>query len=95
MRIIAREERGALVLISDANPGPMAASLTGTRKDGGRPSLLLRDNGIGAQILVDLGISRLILLSNTPRTIVGAEGYGLHIVGQRPVSGCAEWGREG
>ena len=40
----------------------------------------LRDYGIGAQILVDLGIKNIRLLTNNPRKIVGLEGYGLHVV---------------
>jgi len=40
----------------------------------------LRDYGIGAQILVDLGIKDIRLLTNNPRKIVGLEGYGLHVV---------------
>jgi len=40
----------------------------------------LRDYGIGAQILVDLGIQKIRLLTNNPRKIVGLEGYGLHVV---------------
>ncbi len=40
----------------------------------------LRDYGIGAQILVDLGLRRIRLLTNNPRKIVGVEGYGLSVV---------------
>jgi len=40
----------------------------------------LRDYGIGAQILVDLGIKRIRLLTNNPRKIVGLQGYGLEVV---------------
>jgi len=40
----------------------------------------LRDYGIGAQILADLGLGKIRLLTNNPRKIVGLEGYGLHIV---------------
>ncbi|MBU0570865.1 MAG: bifunctional 3,4-dihydroxy-2-butanone-4-phosphate synthase/GTP cyclohydrolase II [Candidatus Omnitrophica bacterium] len=40
----------------------------------------LRDYGIGAQILVDLGLKKIILLTNNPRKVVGLEGYGLHVV---------------
>jgi 3,4-dihydroxy 2-butanone 4-phosphate synthase/GTP cyclohydrolase II len=50
-----------------------------------RPQPVLRDYGIGAQILVDLGVRDMILLSNTTRTVVGLEGYGLNIVDQRPL----------
>ncbi len=45
----------------------------------------LRDYGIGAQILLDLGVHDMVLLSNHPRTIVGIDGYGLNIVDQRPI----------
>ena len=45
----------------------------------------LRDYGIGAQILVDLGLKRLRLLTNNPRKIVGLEGYGLRVVERVPI----------
>jgi 3,4-dihydroxy 2-butanone 4-phosphate synthase/GTP cyclohydrolase II len=45
----------------------------------------LRDYGVGAQILVDLGVSKLRLMTNNPRKIVGLEGYGLHVVERVPL----------
>ena len=45
----------------------------------------LRHYGIGAQILVDLGLTRLRYLTNNPKKIVGIEGYGLHVVERVPL----------
>jgi 3,4-dihydroxy 2-butanone 4-phosphate synthase/GTP cyclohydrolase II len=45
----------------------------------------LRDYGIGAQILVDLGLSSIRLLTNNPKKIVGLEGYGLRVTEQLPI----------
>jgi len=45
----------------------------------------LREYGLGAQILVDLGIRKIRLLTNNPKKIVGLEGYGLEVVEQVPV----------
>ncbi|MBI5207293.1 MAG: bifunctional 3,4-dihydroxy-2-butanone-4-phosphate synthase/GTP cyclohydrolase II [Candidatus Firestonebacteria bacterium] len=45
----------------------------------------LRDYGIGAQILVDLGLSSIKLLTNNPRKIIGLEGYGLKVVKRIPI----------
>ena len=45
----------------------------------------LRDYGIGAQILVDLGVRNIKLLTNNPRKIVGLEGYGLRVIERIPL----------
>lgn len=45
----------------------------------------LRDYGVGAQILLDLGLSSIRLLTNNPRKIVGLEGYGLEVTGREPL----------
>lgn len=48
----------------------------------------LRDYGVGAQILVDLGLTKLRLLTNNPRKIAGLEGYGLKVVDRVPIEIC-------
>lgn len=45
----------------------------------------LRDYGIGAQILVDLGVRKIKLLTNNPKKIIGLEGYGLKIINRVPI----------
>jgi len=45
----------------------------------------LRDYGVGAQILAELGVHDMILLTNTRHTLVALEGYGLSVVGERPI----------
>jgi 3,4-dihydroxy 2-butanone 4-phosphate synthase/GTP cyclohydrolase II len=45
----------------------------------------LREYGLGAQILADLGLKKIRLLTNNPRKVVGLEGYGLEIVEQAPI----------
>jgi 3,4-dihydroxy 2-butanone 4-phosphate synthase/GTP cyclohydrolase II len=45
----------------------------------------LRSYGIGAQVLVDLGVKKMRLITNNPKKMVGLEGYGLSIVEQVPI----------
>jgi len=52
---------------------------------GEAPDMDLRSYGIGAQILADLGIHDMILLTNAHRNVVAIEGYGINIVGERPI----------
>jgi len=85
MRLIAEAGRGVVVLIRE----PHRLSLTDrirARLDGREESgAQLRDYGVGAQILLDLGVRSLTLLSTTQRTVIGLQGYGLAISGQRPI----------
>ena len=50
----------------------------------------LREYGIGAQILTDLGLTTIKLMTNNPRKIVGIEGYGLKVTGREPIEICTE-----
>ncbi len=85
MRQIDEEGRGVVVLIRE--PRPMALS-DRVRKKLGEPQKTpqeLRDYGIGAQILLDLGVKKMVLLSNTERNIVGLDGYGLSVSETRAI----------
>ena len=84
MRMIAREGRGVVVLLREAAPGTLAARVRSLASSP-RPMGQLRDYGIGAQILVDLGVRDMVLLTNRHRTIVGLEGYGLNVVEERRI----------
>ena len=85
MRMIANEGRGAIVLIRDTAPNSLSERVR-LMVGSPRPIYSLRDYGIGAQILVDLGVKDMILISNTHRTVIGLEAYGLNIVEQREVA---------
>jgi 3,4-dihydroxy 2-butanone 4-phosphate synthase/GTP cyclohydrolase II len=87
MRMIEQEGRGAVVLIRDTRPHALSDRVR-LLDSHPAPRHFLRDYGIGAQILVDLGIRDMVLLSNTRRTVVGLDGYGLNIVDQRPIDGA-------
>ena len=79
MQLIADEGRGVLVLLRDL-------TMKLTLDDEASPQTL-RQYGLGAQILSSLGLSELILLTNSPKPkVVGLEAYGLSINGTRKIS---------
>ncbi|MDE8345803.1 MAG: 3,4-dihydroxy-2-butanone-4-phosphate synthase, partial [Acidocella sp.] len=82
---IAAAGRGVVVLIRENRPTAISERIRDL-VDGKRTSAALRDYGIGAQILNDLEVHDMILLSNHKRNIVGLEGYGLNVVEQRAVA---------
>ncbi len=86
MEMIAREGRGVIVLLRESRPANLSAVLT-ARSDGkgGEAGTELRDYGVGAQILLDLGVRRMVLLTNRKKTIISLEGYGLTVVGSLPI----------
>jgi 3,4-dihydroxy 2-butanone 4-phosphate synthase/GTP cyclohydrolase II len=97
MQIINQEKKGVILYMNQEGRGIglvdkiRAYSLQDKGLDtveanealGHKPDL--RDYGIGAQILVDLGIKNIRLLTNNPRKIVGLEGYGLQVVERVPL----------
>ena len=90
MRIIGERGRGVVILIRE--PRQSRVSELVKARSGGAEMSGLRDYGVSAQILLDLGVHNLILLHNTEWTIVGLNGYGLRVVGQEPIPQAARVG---
>ncbi len=90
MREISREGRGVIVLIRDTKDTSITDVLTRDPEE--RMSNMLKEYGVGAQILVDLGVKDMTILTRSPvKKLIGLDGYGLNLVGQRtiPTEGAA------
>ena len=81
MSEIGRTGAGLIVLLMQSDSESL------TKEIGGAPrtEMDLRAYGIGAQILADLGVHDMTLLTNAHRNVVAVEGYGLNIVGEQPI----------
>lgn len=83
--VIAREGRGVVVYMGQPCGG-LALPTGPDDKQELRPAVMdFRAYGLGAQILASLGLKKIVLLSSTKRRVVALDGYGLEIVGQRPL----------
>ncbi len=79
MKLIAAEGRGALILLRDTTMKLQTGDAVSPQT--------LRQYGLGAQILSSLGLSKLVLLTNSPQPkVVGLDAYGLEIVGTHKIS---------
>lgn len=80
MEIIAEEGRGVVCLFREPRKQLFAEEEAGPR--------IVKNTGLGAQMLSNMGLTRLILLTDSPRTTyMGIDAYGLEIVGTRPILG--------
>ena len=84
MKVIGDEGRGVVVLIRDTR-STTVSTLVGKIAQETVTQGSLRDLGIGAQILLDLGVSEMILLSNAERAYVGLDGFGLRVTERRSI----------
>ncbi|MFT4977559.1 MAG: 3,4-dihydroxy 2-butanone 4-phosphate synthase/GTP cyclohydrolase II [Myxococcota bacterium] len=95
LRKIADEGQGLLVYLhvngsysADAALGMIREHLRLPEEEGPAPSSddALRDLGVGAQIMVNLGVRKLRLMTNNPRKLMGLEGFGLEVVERVPLA---------
>ncbi|HWK38245.1 MAG TPA: 3,4-dihydroxy-2-butanone-4-phosphate synthase [Hyphomicrobium sp.] len=90
LRMIEREGRGVVVLIRDLRPNSLSEWVAGRAQpklsmEGARERRQV-EIGVGSQILTDLGVRDMVLLTNSPAHVyVGLEGFGLRIVGTRRI----------
>ncbi len=84
MEIIAKEGNGVIVLLREPKPDGLSDMLRA--REVAHTTGELRDYGIGAQILLDLGVKNMRLLTNSKRWVVGLEGYGLTVKGHQPIA---------
>ncbi len=93
MRIIGEEGAGVVVLINRPAPEYATSAIRSLDRDQRPPEPTRdddmpaeqRDYGVGAQILAELGVHDMVLLTNTTHSLVALEGYDLSIVGERPI----------
>jgi 3,4-dihydroxy 2-butanone 4-phosphate synthase/GTP cyclohydrolase II len=89
MEIIGEEGSGVIVFVNRPHSDVSRAFELREQARAGnmKPIEELRDYGVGAQILAELGIHEITLLTNTHHTLVALEGYGLSIAGERCIQG--------
>ena len=80
MAAVGQAGAGVIVLIGPSTPGRISQVVTGGGED-----MDIRSYGIGAQILADMGVHDMILLTNSHHTLVALSGYGLDVVAERRI----------
>lgn len=85
MEMINAEGSGIIVVIRDTSPTDESNRIKQLQSSPSSPVNELRDYGVGAQILTDLGVRDIILLSNSDRSIIGLEGFGLRVIETRSI----------
>ncbi len=86
MEIIGAEGNGIMVFLNRQGPDSFSRAVRSHAGEVSSDTEELRDYGVGAQILTELGVHDMILLTNSHHSLVGLDGYGLSIVGEREIS---------
>lgn len=87
MEVIGAVERGVIVILRERSDNPLSQLVL---REGVTEQFEIRDYGIAAQILVDLGVARIALLTDEPCNLVAVEGYGLSVVSEQPLSAAQQ-----
>ena len=86
MRMIAEEGRGVIVLIRDTKETSITDALRHGHDPEKRMEHMLKEYGVGAQILSDLGVNEMTILSRSPaKKMIGLDGYGLTVTGMKTI----------
>ena len=93
MHTIEKHGRGIVVVLRESSNASLSSMVSQRvmqdAQSGDNPGHDLREYGVGAQILGDLGVSKMVLLSNSKPNVISIEGYDLEIVDWKPLNG--EW----
>ena len=81
MKEISKKGRGAVVLLRDLSPTTLRDQFSSQKDKTNKELWKFKNYGAGAQILVDLGLSKILLLTNNPKKPVALDSYGLTISG--------------
>ena len=79
METIANKGDGIIILIRDLSPESLSKKISKSLKPSQKKHTNIRDYGVGAQILSDLGVKNMTVLSNNKANAIGLEGFGLKI----------------
>lgn len=92
MKTIADAQRGIIVILRESSKTRLSETISSSLSGGVSPDAAqgLREYGVGAQILNELGVSRMVLLSNRQANVISLEGYDLEITGWQKLEDEAE-----
>jgi len=89
MHTISEKGRGVVVLLRESSKASLSETISAAVSGSPAPDTAqgLREYGVGAQILSELGVSRMVLLSDRPANVISLDGYDLEIVDWRRLNG--------